>query len=1094
MFFSLRRLLCCLVLLLPALALAASVEFNIPAQTANQALLAFSRQAQVEVLFSFDELRVISTNELKGNYEPEQALAILLRNTGYLARRNARGKFVVARNQNPTGSLEGRLLTVTGAPARGAGVALVGTRLRVRADAEGNFLFPAIPPGEYRLVAGGSTFRPLERDGLVIEADRTLSLPPLQFSDEGREGVTELDPYTVRDKNVRLLIGEGVGGAPRRAAGNLDLPRTEDNALPFTIFTRDQIDRSGVVQLNEFFQRELIDGSASQPPEQNAASGSFVTGSANLGLRGYGADQTVVLVNGRRLPETFTDHIGEMGAPDVNIVPLMLVQQVEVLPVSASALYSGNAVGGVINIVLRPDTVGTELRTTYTNAFGRFDAPQSSVSLQHSLQALDGKLKLRLNATLTRTEPAVESELHHQGNRIARTTGTEPRATPNVVSSDGTPLFPGGTSPFTSIAPGAISAGGFSAFQGRQGVLSTSLFDTPGGLAASFDSLDYPYGRRQRRMAWYGSALYDVRPWLQLGLDATYARSVVNRGYEILQGTLHVPASLTAINPFDKDLDVTLNEFPAQLGQDYNEAHIDSYSLVGAALVKLPGNWQLSLDGQYARNVGRYRGIVGVNRSVWQQLVNEGVYNPLRDTQTHFAPKEFYDRALVYYGGPGRFVKLGDFETFEGTIRATNEALALPMGESTVNLGTDYRLTRLNPYLAEPRRADGTPDPEIVQWSGRTLERISVFGEVQAPLVPTTWLPRLIRGIETDSAVRYIISTQDNETNFAPTVGLKMDFAGGLGVRGSFTTSNRFPSPVMSRQVSAGAGDGSGTDLVQIIDPVRQEIYDVESRVVINENVRPESAITQTAGLIFQRGKDHRFRMSVDFADTTKTDEIKALNADEVLALEPVFPNRVIRNTPAPGPGPPRVTTVLTGIVNVARRHSQNWNTALDYTWNGFAGGTLDLRGRWVWFQRYDQQFSSNLPEVDELNSPDAVGIDLLRHRLTFGAGWSNRNIGFGIDAHYFGSRRLPEKNWALQGSDRIKAYWQLDAYVRSELTRWLPRPWQSKRFKLQAQLRVNNLSNFEFPKYLGDALGTSLRPYGDWRGRVYSLSLNAAY
>ncbi|MEJ1971444.1 MAG: hypothetical protein WDM96_02715 [Lacunisphaera sp.] len=136
------------------------------------------------------------------------------------------------------------------------------------------------------------------------------------------------------------------------------------------------------------------------------------------------------------------------------------MQQVEVLPASASALYSGNAVGGVINIILQPDFEGAEVRTTYTNALGGFNAPQSSVSLQYGHGLLDGKLHLRLNATFTRTDPAVDSELNYQPARLTRAPGLDSRATPNVASTNGTPLFPTGTATFTSVAPGANGSGG----------------------------------------------------------------------------------------------------------------------------------------------------------------------------------------------------------------------------------------------------------------------------------------------------------------------------------------------------------------------------------------------------------------------------------------------------------------------------------------------------------------------------------------------------------------------------------------------------------------------------------------------------------
>jgi len=1072
-----------------ALAFAAPVALDVPAQSAPGALLEFSRQSGIEVLFPHDGLRAVSAPGLHGVFEPEDALDRLLAGTGFSARRNTSGKFIVTRIPPKSGRLEGRLLAAGERPAAGATVALAGTPWRTTTDAEGRFLFPEIPPGHYRLLAGGGNFRPIQRPDLRIEAGRTYPLETLRLEPAGE--ITELEPYLVEDRGDRLPIGEAVGAPPRRAAGNLDLPRTVDNALPFSIFTREQITRSGVAQLNEFLRRELLDGDASTPPpDQNGNQPGFVTGSSNLSLRGYGTGETVVLINGRRMPETFTETPNRLGAPDVNLVPLSLVQQVEVLPVSASALYSGNAVGGVINILLHPNADGTEVRTTYTNAFA-FDAPQSSVSLSHGRSLLDGRLRLRLNATFTRTEPAVESELGHQRRRLASADpGLAPRDTPNVASASGAPLFGPGTAAFTSVAPGADGSEGRASFAGREGLRSNGLFDLPGGLAASINSFDYPYGRKQRRAAWFGSVAYDITPRLQLGVDATYARTVVNRGYEILTGDLTLEAN-SPLNPFVQDLRVALHEAAPALGPDHAEAHLESASAVLGALLRLPGDWQLMLDLQYARNVARYRGLMGVDAGRWQELVDDGLYQPLRDTQVHGPPQAFYDRALVYYGGPGRFVTLGDYTTLEGAARLMHEALTLPTGESTVNLGADYRLRDLAPYTQEPRFAEGTPGGDIIRWSGRTLEQISVFGEIQAPLIPASRLPRWVKRIETDLAARYTVSAVSNETNLAPTFGLKFDLGGGLSFRGSYTTSNRLPNPLMGRPLAQGSGGGSTAEGVVIFDPLRNERYETEARIAINPDIRPESAATQTAGLSWAAGKAHRLRASLDFADTRKTNEFIELEPQTVANLESVFPDRVVRDRPAPS-GPPRIGSLLTGTVNVARRHSQNWSTALEYAWRECFGGTFELRGRWVCFQRYDRQTLPNSPVVDELSSPETSAAGLLRHRIVAGAGWTGARHGFGLDAHYYGARRLPLAERPGQGSDRIEPYWQLDAYASTDLTRWLP--WKNDRHRLHGQIRVNNLSGFDFPKYVNDASGSGVQPYGDWRGRTYSLSLTASF
>ena len=86
----------------------------------------------------------------------------------------------------------------------------------------------------------------------------------------------------------------------------------------------------------------------------------------------------------------------------------------------------------------------------------------------------------------------------------------------------------------------------------------------------------------------------------------------------------------------------------------------------------------------------------------------------------------------------------------------------------------------------------------------------------------------------------------------------------------------------------------------------------------------------------------------------------------------------------------------------------------------------------------------------------------------------------------------LPRFEWFSQRSDRIDRYWQFDAFVQAELGRWLP--WQSAQTGLRLQFRVNNVLGREFPTYENDPSNAGVQPYGDWRGRVYSISLTAAF
>ena len=1087
-----------------ARARAEPIDFDVAEQPADGALMDFARQAKAEVIFSFDDLHKAVSKGTVGRSEPEDALNRLLTGTGFTARRNARGRFVVVRIMPPVGSIRGRLLAPDGRAAAGVRVMIPEVHMVLDTNIFGEFEFTSVKPGVYQLFASGGGYQTLQVDGAQVVASRTVTLDALTLqvaSDPAR-----MEPFVVEAHSARPFLDDdsGATGAPRTAIGDLDIPRSENDALSYSVFDRGQIVRSGVISLNDFLKRELLDSNATEiPPEENGSASGFVSGSSNLNLRGYGADATIILVNGRRLPEIVTALPGggaqSSQAPqaDVNVIPISMIERVEVLPASSSAIYSGSPVGGVINIVLRPDINTTELTTTYTNALARYDAPESSVSLLHGETLLGGALRVRLNATYTTVTPPTESELGYiRANLLAnpQPEGALFRATPNVSSANASPLFGPGTPSFASVPAGSDGSGGIAEFAGRRGVQSLGLFQPPGGgLADTPDSLDYPYGRRERSVSLFGSVTYDVRPWLQVGVDASAGRTVNNTGYGVFEGSLVLPANSPS-NPFGQAVNVTLNETAPLLGESYDEAHIEYYSAVAGVLLKLPEGWQASADAQYGLSVTRYRGTEAVDPNRWQQLVDEGVYNPLRDTQAFGPPQQFYDKALVFYGAEGSFVTLGDYDTFDASLRFANAGIRFPTGAASVILGGDYRYEGLASYVDTLRYGDGTLTGPPDRWVGRSLQRISVFGELQAPLVPRRRLPAWIQDIGADLAARYTASDVAHEANLAPTGAIKVDFSGGLSLRASYATSNRFPTPVLSSHVSSSGGaPGSGIVTSEnVFDPKLMQYETVQASDAPNPSLKPEAAVTQTASVIYQRGDAHRVRVSVDFVDTVTSGEETYLDASQVVDLEDLLPDRVVRAQPAAG-GAGAISAVYTGTFSLAWRHSYEWNTSFDYTWTDCLGGTLEAYCRWIRFQRYDVELLPASRPVDELRNPDGTTANgLLRSRMNFGAGWSDRAFGFGVDGHYFHSRVLPMIEWPAQGGDHVDPYLQFDAYVQRDLGAWLP--WKSSHYGIRGEARVDNVFDAGPPRYADDPTGAGVQSYGDWRRRVYSLSVTVSF
>ena len=88
---------------------------------------------------------------------------------------------------------------------------------------------------------------------------------------------------------------------------------------------------------------------------------SNLTGASTVNLRGLGSESTLILVDGKRIG--YNGILG--GVTDVSSIPLTMVERIEVVLDGASAIYGSDAVGGVVNIILRKDYEGVELTLNY---------------------------------------------------------------------------------------------------------------------------------------------------------------------------------------------------------------------------------------------------------------------------------------------------------------------------------------------------------------------------------------------------------------------------------------------------------------------------------------------------------------------------------------------------------------------------------------------------------------------------------------------------------------------------------------------------------------------------------------------------------
>ena len=126
-----------------------------------------------------------------------------------------------------------------------------------------------------------------------------------------------------------------------------------DEARPVDIILGDSAIGQGITDLGSLLRNSTVASGSSQVTA--ASSTAFVQnggeGTQTLSLRGLGANRTLVLLNGRRAGPAGTR--GGVSSFDFNVLPISLVERVEILKDGASSVYGSDAVAGVVNIITK---------------------------------------------------------------------------------------------------------------------------------------------------------------------------------------------------------------------------------------------------------------------------------------------------------------------------------------------------------------------------------------------------------------------------------------------------------------------------------------------------------------------------------------------------------------------------------------------------------------------------------------------------------------------------------------------------------------------------------------------------------------------
>ena len=225
------------------------------------------------------------------------------------------------------GRVTGRVATETGAPLAGATVSVAGQPLGTFTKNDGSYAL-GLRPGTY-----------------------TLRYRLIGYRSESRQVTIGAGQSVVTNVTMARQAANLEAVA---VVGTRDKERTvTQSPVPVDVFSAAELRATGRTETAQMLQAVAP---SINFPRTAIADGTDANRPATL--RGLGADQVLVLVNGKRRHTSALINVnGTIGrgqaAVDLNAIPASMIERIEVLRDGAAAQYGSDAIAGVINIVLK---------------------------------------------------------------------------------------------------------------------------------------------------------------------------------------------------------------------------------------------------------------------------------------------------------------------------------------------------------------------------------------------------------------------------------------------------------------------------------------------------------------------------------------------------------------------------------------------------------------------------------------------------------------------------------------------------------------------------------------------------------------------
>jgi outer membrane receptor protein involved in Fe transport len=201
-----------------------------------------------------------------------------------------------------------------------------------------------------------------------------------------------------------------------------------DSNSPVSVVTGEQTVANADVTLDTFLNTLPGVNPAGTTTSNNPGNG----GQSNIDLRGLGSNRNLVLINGRRPMVSSSSQ-----TVDLNTIPQGLIERIDVTTGGAGAAYGADAIAGVVNMILKDDFEGIDLRATYSNTVSEMDAREYQISGTIGGNFADGRGNIAFSAEYSQRQGLIKAQRPFS-DQATSTTGTFP--TGRYTQSAGNPI------------------------------------------------------------------------------------------------------------------------------------------------------------------------------------------------------------------------------------------------------------------------------------------------------------------------------------------------------------------------------------------------------------------------------------------------------------------------------------------------------------------------------------------------------------------------------------------------------------------------------------------------------------------------------